>query len=74
MMKVIVDELPDKSKDCIFAEYIGYDQQIQMQFQSGMYSRCNLDCGKECPYLKRGAKEPSISAEEEIGEKNEDKK
>jgi hypothetical protein len=74
MMKVIVDELPDKSKDCIFAEYIGMTSKYKCMFQSGMYSRCNLDCGKECPYLKRGAKEPSISAEEEIGEKNEDKK
>lgn len=69
MMKVIVDELPDKSKDCIFAEYIGMTSKYKCMFQSGMYSRCNLDCGKECPYLKRGAKEPSISAEEEIGEK-----
>lgn len=70
-MKVIVSDLPVKSEDCIFAEYIGMTSKYKCMFQSGMYSRCNLDCGKECPYLKKGAKEPSISAEEEIGEKNE---
>lgn len=59
MMKVIVDELPDKSKDCIFAEYIGMTSKYKCMFQSGMYSRCNLDCGKECPYLKRGAEKDS---------------
>lgn len=70
-MKVIVSDLPVKSEDCIFAEYIGMTSKYKCMFQSGMYSRCKLDYGKECPYLKKGAKEPSISAEEEIGEKNE---
>lgn len=51
-MKVVVDELPDMSKDCIFAEYIGMTSKYKCMFQSGMYSRCKLDCGEECPYLK----------------------
>lgn len=52
-MKVIVTELPDKGEDCIFAEYISMTSKYKCMFQSGMYSRCNLDCDKECPYLKR---------------------
>lgn len=67
-MKVIVTELPGASKDCIFAEYINMTSKYKCMFQSGMYSRCKLDCGEECPYLKRGAEEPSISVEQEIGE------
>ena len=52
-MKVIVDELPDKSKDCLFAEYINMTSKYACIFRSGMYSRCKLDCDEECPYLKR---------------------
>jgi hypothetical protein len=52
-MKVIVTELPVTSKDCIFAEYINMTSKYKCMFQSGMYSRCKLDCGEECPYLKR---------------------
>lgn len=51
-MKVIVSELPHKSEDCVFAEYIGMTSKYKCMFQFGMYSRCNLDCGEECPYLK----------------------
>lgn len=50
-MKVIVTELPTKSKDCIFAEHIGMTSKYKCMFQSGLYSRCNLDCNEECPYL-----------------------
>lgn len=55
-MKVIVSELPVRSKDCIFAEYINMTSKYKCMFQSGMYSRCKLDCGEECPYLKRGSR------------------
>lgn len=57
-MKVIVSDLPVKSEDCIFAEYIGMTSKYKCMFQSGMYSRCKLDYGKECPYLKREPKNP----------------
>lgn len=53
-MRVIVDELPDKPEDCLFAEYIGMTSKYKCMFKHGMYSRCNLDCDKECPYLKKG--------------------
>ena len=53
-MKVIVDKLPEKSKDCIFSEYIAMTSKYKCMFQSGMYSRCNLDTERECPYLKKG--------------------
>lgn len=52
-MKVIVDQLPKTSKECIFAEYIQMTSKYKCMFQHGMYSRCNLDCGEECPYLIR---------------------
>lgn len=53
-MKVIVDELPDTSKNCIFAEYIGMTSKYKCMFKSGMYSRCSLDTKEICPYLKKG--------------------
>lgn len=53
-MKVIVDELPNASKDCIFAEYIGMTSKYKCMFKSGMYSRCSLDTKEICPYLKKG--------------------
>ena len=46
-MKVIVTKLPDKAEDCIFSEYIAMTSKYKCMLQSGMYSRCNLDCGKE---------------------------
>lgn len=52
-MKVIVSELPVRSKDCIFADYINMTSKYKCMFQSGMYSRCKLDCGEECPYERR---------------------
>ena len=53
-MKVLVDELPEKSKDCIFSEYIAMTSKYKCMFKSGMHSRCKLDMGRECPYLKKG--------------------
>ena len=56
-MKVIVDELPDTSKNCIFAERIGMASKYKCMFKSGMYSRCSLDTKENCPYLKKGEKD-----------------
>lgn len=52
-MKVLVDKIPESSKECIFAEYIGMTSKYKCMFKSGMYSRCSLDCEKKCPYLRR---------------------
>lgn len=52
-MKLIVNELPDKSKDCLFSEHVDMTGKYACIFQSGMYTQCQLNCGKECPYLKR---------------------
>ena len=52
-MKEIVRDLPVKSEDIKFAEYIGMTSKYKCMFQSGMYSRCKLDCDEACPYLKR---------------------
>ena len=52
-MKIIVTKLPSASKGCIFAEYIGMTSKYKCMFQSGMYSRCKLDCDEACPHLKR---------------------
>ena len=67
-MKVIVTKLPDKAEDCIFSEYIAMTSKYKCMLQSGMYSRCNLDCGKECPYLKRETKAPSSSKQKQLEE------
>lgn len=50
-MKVIVDKMPDKSEECLFSEEIQLTSRYKCQFQRGIYSRCNLECGKECNYL-----------------------
>lgn len=52
-MKVIVDEIPKISKECIFSEYIQMTSKYKCMFQQGMYSRCKLDHGEKCPYLKQ---------------------
>lgn len=36
-MKVIVSELPVRSKDCIFAEYINMTSKYKCMFQSGIF-------------------------------------
>lgn len=51
-MMIIVDELPKTSKECIFSEYIQMTSKYKCMFQHGMYSRCCLDHGEKCPYLK----------------------
>lgn len=67
-MRVIVTELPNKAENCIFSEYIAMTNKYKCMLQSGMYSRCNLDCGQECPYLKRETKAPSSSKQKQLEE------
>ena len=62
-MKVIVDELPKTSKECIFAEYIHMTSKYKCMFRQGMYSRCVLDSGEKCPCLKKGDTDGRISEE-----------
>lgn len=51
-MKIIVDKLPEDSKKCIFSEKIEFTGKRKCMFQHGLYSRCNLECGEKCNYLK----------------------
>ena len=51
-MKVLVDKIPESSKECIFAEYIGMTSKYKCMFKSGMYSRCSLDCEKKMSIFK----------------------
>lgn len=55
-MKILVDELPEKSMDCPFSEFIQLPNMTTMRRCRFLYgiSKCYLDCGKECPYLKKG--------------------
>ena len=55
-MKIVVDKLPSCSGECLFSDYIEITSRRKCMFQRGLYSRCNLDCGEECTYLKEGAK------------------
>lgn len=50
-MKIIVDKLPEQSKECIFAEYISMTSKYKCMFLPGMYSRCKLDLGEKCLFL-----------------------
>ena len=51
MSKIVVDELPVSGKECPFVRY-EYDGSTQCAFQSGKNdSRCDVDCGMDCPYL-----------------------
>lgn len=40
------------SKMCPFAECIAMTSKNACRLKSGMYSRCNLECGKEYDKLK----------------------
>lgn len=51
MSKIVVDVLPTSGKECPFGELLEMTSKYKCKFQTGMYSRCNLDCGKDCPYL-----------------------
>ena len=48
MNKIVVDEMPEKAKDCPFSEYIGMTSKYKCMFRQGLYSRCSLNCGEEC--------------------------
>lgn len=60
-MKLLVDKLPESSKDCLFAEYISMTSKFKCGFKSSLYSRCKLETGKECPYLKEKTYERSTA-------------
>lgn len=49
--KILVDVMPMKAEECPFAEYIGMTSKNACRLKSGMYSRCDLECGKECEKL-----------------------
>lgn len=51
MTKILVNEMPEKAKDCPFAEYIGMTSKYKCMLMQGLYSRCSLDCGEECNKL-----------------------
>ena len=51
MSKILVDVMPITAEQCPFAEYIAMTSKNACRLKSGMYSRCNLECGKECDKL-----------------------
>ena len=51
MTRFLVDVMPKKVEECPFAEYIQMTSKNKCMLQTGMYSRCNLECGKECEKL-----------------------
>ena len=51
MTRFLVDVMPKKAEECPFAEYIQMTSKNKCMLQTGMYSRCNLECGKECEKL-----------------------
>lgn len=53
-VNIVVDELPEKPSECPFSELIHWTSKYACKFRSGMYSRCHLDCGGECPFLTKG--------------------
>ena len=52
-MKIIVDELPKKAKDCLFAKYdetaTGFGVWHSCKISGGTY--CYADYGRSCPYM-----------------------
>lgn len=51
MSKILVDVMPITAEQCPFVEYIAMTSKNACRLKSGMYSRCNLECGKECDKL-----------------------
>ena len=51
MSKILVDVMPKESKECPFVEYIAMTSKNACRLKSGIYSRCDLECGKECKKL-----------------------
>lgn len=54
MSKILVDVMPKKAKECPFAEYVQMTSKSKCMLQSGLYSRCNLECGDKCNKLTDG--------------------
>ena len=51
MAKIIVDSIPLVAENCPFAEFIQMTNRHKCLLKTGMYSRCNLECNKECDKL-----------------------
>lgn len=49
--KITVDILPKKAEDCPLSNYWAMTDKTECIIIPGMYSRCNLELGIECPYL-----------------------
>lgn len=47
-IKIVVDHMPQTAKDCPFADYIAMTSNNKCMLQQGMYSRCDLECGRQC--------------------------
>ena len=58
------------SKICPFAEYIAMTSKNACRLKSGMYSRCNLECGKECDKLKECRRFDLLEEKEEYKDEN----
>lgn len=55
-MKIVVDELPERVKDCLFAKYdetaTGFGIWHGCGISGGTY--CYVEYGRSCPYLTTG--------------------
>ena len=51
MAKIIVDNMPIVAENCPFSEFVQMTNIHKCLLKSGMYSRCNLECNKECDKL-----------------------
>ena len=49
--KIIVDNMPLVAENCPFSEFVQMTSKHKCLLKSGMYSRCNLECNKECDKL-----------------------
>ena len=52
--KIIVDSFPEHLSQCLFSVLINWTGKYTCKLRNGTYSRCFLELGKECPYLKKG--------------------
>ena len=51
MTRFLVDIMPKKVEECPFAEYIQMTSKNKCMLQTGIYSRCSLECDRECEKL-----------------------
>lgn len=49
--KITVDILPKKADDCPLSDYWAMTDKTECKIIPGIYSRCKLELGIECPYL-----------------------